>query len=118
MGMVALRSSWFSYPVSSGGGPCEALCVREAGPAGAPKPLVDIAARGLRPPGDYIPSSMPAITQALLDGRVRVLCLFGTNLLSHFADASRAARGLDRVDLVVAHDLFLQETARTLPSSR
>lgn len=75
--------------------------------------LVDIAARDLRPPGDYIPSSMPAITQALLDGRVRVLCLFGTNLLSHFADASRAARGLERVDLVVAHDLFLQETART-----
>ncbi len=74
--------------------------------------LGDITARDLRPPGDYIPSSMPAITQAVLDGRLRVLCLPGTNLLSHFADANQMARGLERVDLIVAHDLFLNDTAR------
>jgi anaerobic selenocysteine-containing dehydrogenase len=74
--------------------------------------LVDIRAMNLRPPGDYIPSHMPAITQALLDGKVKLLCLFGTNMLSSFADSNQLARGLERVDLIVAHDLFLQDTAR------
>lgn len=74
--------------------------------------LVDIRAMNLRPPGDYIPSHMPAITQALLDGKVRALCLFGTNMLSSFADSNRLAQGLEKVGLIVAHDLFLQETAR------
>jgi len=74
--------------------------------------LADIRARELRPPGDYLPSHMPTITRAVLDGKVKLLCLFGTNVLSSFADANQLAQGLDRVDLIVAHDLFLQETAR------
>ena len=55
---------------------------------------------------------MPRITEALEDGRVRALLLFGTDMLSSFADAARVARALDRTSLVVAHDLFLNETSR------
>ncbi|MGH7266375.1 MAG: molybdopterin-containing oxidoreductase family protein [Candidatus Rokuibacteriota bacterium] len=65
-----------------------------------------------RPPGEYVPSQMPRVTEALRDGRVRVLFLFGTDMLSGFADAERVAEGLARTDLVVSHDLFLNDTAR------
>jgi anaerobic selenocysteine-containing dehydrogenase len=65
-----------------------------------------------RPPGKYVPNQMSRITESLLDGRVRVLFLFGTDMLSSFADAGRLAEGLARTDLVVSHDLFLNDTAR------
>jgi anaerobic selenocysteine-containing dehydrogenase len=65
-----------------------------------------------RPPGEYIPNQMSHITEALVDGRVRVMLLFGTNMLSSFADAERLAEGLAGADLVVSHDLFMQDTAR------
>ncbi len=74
--------------------------------------LNDIQALDRRPPGRYVPNQMPRITEALLDGRVRVLFLFGTDMLSSFADAERVADGLARADLVVCHDLFLNDTAR------
>jgi anaerobic selenocysteine-containing dehydrogenase len=65
-----------------------------------------------RPPGDYIPNQMSYIAEALVDGRVRVLLLFGTNMVSSFADTERLAEGLARTDLVVSHDLFMHDTAR------
>ncbi|MBI2467117.1 MAG: molybdopterin-dependent oxidoreductase [Candidatus Rokubacteria bacterium] len=74
--------------------------------------LNDIQALDRRPPGRYVPNQMPRITGALLDGTVRVLFLFGTDMLSSFADAERVADGLARADLVVSHDLFLNDTAR------
>jgi anaerobic selenocysteine-containing dehydrogenase len=74
--------------------------------------LADIAAADRRPPGDYIPSQMPRITESLFERRVRVLLLFGTNMLSSFADAERLAQGLARTELVVSHDLFMNDTAR------
>ena len=40
------------------------------------------------------------------------LLLFGTDMLSSYADAGRLATGLARTDLVVSHDLFLNDTAR------
>jgi anaerobic selenocysteine-containing dehydrogenase len=55
---------------------------------------------------------MPRVTEALRDGSVRVLLLFGTDMLSSFADAERVAEGLARAELVVSHDLFLNDTAR------
>ena len=55
---------------------------------------------------------MSRITEALLDRRVRVLVLLGTDMLSSFADASRVADGLARQDLVVSYDLFVNDTAR------
>jgi anaerobic selenocysteine-containing dehydrogenase len=74
--------------------------------------LRDITAQDRRPPGEYVPSQMPRVTEALGDGRVRVLLLFGTDMLSSFADAERLAEGMARADLVVSHDLFWNDTAR------
>ncbi len=74
--------------------------------------LTSIAARERRPPGDYVPNQMPRITEALEDGRVRVLLLFGTDMLSSFADVGRVSRALERLDLLASYDLFQHETAR------
>src|SRR5262245_46963339 len=65
-----------------------------------------------RPPGNYIPNQMPDITEALSKERLKVLLLLGTNMLSSFADAGRVADGLDKADMVVCVDLFMNETAR------
>jgi anaerobic selenocysteine-containing dehydrogenase len=74
--------------------------------------LTDITLPERRPPGTYVPNQMPRITEALLDRRVRVMLLLGTNMLSSFADAGEVARGLARQDLVVSYDLFMNETSR------
>jgi len=74
--------------------------------------LANIAADDQRPPGNYIPSQMAQMTEAFLAGRLQVLLLFGTNMLSSFADANALAAGLERVGLVVSHDLFMNDTAR------
>jgi anaerobic selenocysteine-containing dehydrogenase len=74
--------------------------------------LASITAEERRPPGDWIPSQMPLVTEAMLDGRLRVMLLLGTNMLSSYADAGRVAEALGRMDLVVAYDLFLSDTAR------
>jgi anaerobic selenocysteine-containing dehydrogenase len=74
--------------------------------------LASITAEERRPPGAWIPSQMPLVTEAMLDGRLRVMLLLGTNMLSSYADAGRVAEALARLDLVVAYDLFLSDTAR------
>jgi anaerobic selenocysteine-containing dehydrogenase len=74
--------------------------------------LASIVPTTLRPPGTYIPNQMSRMTEALVDGRVGVMLLFGTDMLSSFADAERLAAGLARADLIVSHDLFMNETAR------
>jgi anaerobic selenocysteine-containing dehydrogenase len=65
-----------------------------------------------RLPGRYVPNQMSRIADALVDGTVRVLLLFGTDMLSSFADAGRVAKGLAGLDLVASYDLFLNDTAR------
>src|SRR6266851_2120054 len=74
--------------------------------------LASIAARERRPPGDYVPNQMPRITEALEGGRVRVLLLFGTDMVSSFADAGRVGAALGRLDLLATYDLFMHDTAR------
>src|SRR5262249_30513835 len=74
--------------------------------------LRNLNANGTRPPGDYIPNQMPDIAQALSNGRLKVLLLLGTNMLSSFADAGHIAHGLDQAELVVCIDLFMNETTR------
>src|SRR5438445_2020295 len=74
--------------------------------------LASIVAEERRPPGRYVPNQMVRITEALLDGRVRAMLLFGTDMLSSYADAGRVAEGLERADLVVSYDLFMNDTAR------
>ena len=63
-------------------------------------------------PAAAIPNQMSSITEAMLDGRLRVMLLLGTDMLSSYAEAGRVAEGLARQDLVVSYDLFLNDTAR------
>jgi len=72
----------------------------------------DITLPERRPPGRYVPAQMPRVTEALLDGSVRIMLLFGTDMLSSYADAAALAKGLARADLVVSHELFMNDTAR------
>ena len=73
--------------------------------------LADIAGeRRSSAPG--IPSQMPRLTEALEGGQVRALLLFGTDMLSSYADAGRVATALGKLDLVVGHDLFWNGTMR------
>ena len=74
--------------------------------------LANIAADDQRPAGAYIPSQMARMSEAFLAGRIQVLLLFGTNMLSSFADANALAAGFERIGLVVSHDLFMNDTAR------
>jgi anaerobic selenocysteine-containing dehydrogenase len=74
--------------------------------------LGNITAMERRAAGRYVPNQMARITEALLDGSVRVLFLLGTDMLSSFADAEHLAEGLARTDLIVSHDLFMNDTAR------
>jgi anaerobic selenocysteine-containing dehydrogenase len=74
--------------------------------------LADITLPERRPPGVYVPNQMSRITEALLERRVRVILLLGTNMLSSFAEAEQVAAGLARQDLVVSYDLFMNETSR------
>ncbi|MEO6889706.1 MAG: molybdopterin-dependent oxidoreductase [Ktedonobacteraceae bacterium] len=59
-----------------------------------------------------IPSHMASITEAMTNGQLDVLFLFGTNMLSSFADANELARGLERIRLIVSYDLFMNATSR------
>ena len=74
--------------------------------------LASIAAEDRRPATGRIPNQMERITDALVDGRVRVMLLLGTDMLSSYPDASRVAEGLGRQDLVVAYELFMNDTTR------
>ena len=56
--------------------------------------LASIIPTTARPPGTYIPNQMSRMIEALVDGRVRAMLLFGTDMLSSFADAERLAAGL------------------------
>lgn len=72
----------------------------------------NITARDRRPEGTYIPSHMGEIADALRDGKVDVLLLLGTNLLASFAGAAEMTKSLEKLDFILAHDIFLNETAR------
>jgi anaerobic selenocysteine-containing dehydrogenase len=74
--------------------------------------LASIVPTTPRPPGTYIPNQMSRMLEALVDGRVRALLLFGTDMLSSFADAERLAAGLAGTELIVSYDLFMHDTAR------
>ncbi|MGI8552243.1 MAG: molybdopterin-containing oxidoreductase family protein [Dehalococcoidia bacterium] len=71
----------------------------------------NITAREERPPGDYQLSQMSEITAAIESGKIKVLLLLGTDMLSSFADAARVQAALKHVDLIVSYDLFLNDTA-------
>jgi anaerobic selenocysteine-containing dehydrogenase len=72
--------------------------------------LADITER--LPHEAAIPSHMTAISEAFNAGRIDVLFLFGSNILSSFADANEIGRGLAQMKLIVAYDLFMNESIR------
>jgi anaerobic selenocysteine-containing dehydrogenase len=95
-----------SYGVPGGGlGSRHAAAAHGAG-------FATIAAADRRPAGTYIPNQMSEIAAALDDGRVRALLLFGVNMLSSYADSGRVAAALKKLDLIVCHELFTNETTR------
>jgi anaerobic selenocysteine-containing dehydrogenase len=59
-----------------------------------------------------IPSHMSSIVTALQEGKIDVLMLLGTNMLSSFTNANELASGLEQVKLLVSYDLFLNTSAR------
>ena len=65
-----------------------------------------------RPPGDYIPNQMSTILDAIAAGRIRAFLLLGTNMLSSYADATRMEQGLAQMDMIVCHDLFMNDMSR------
>lgn len=74
--------------------------------------FTDITARDRRRPGDYIPNQMEAIVAGLETGRIKVLLSLGSNLLSSFPDTNRLRAALAKAELVVVHDIFMNQTIR------
>jgi len=52
-----------------------------------------------------------AAVDAMLEGRIKAVYVMGENVLISEADASKARRALEAVDLLVVQDIFLTDTA-------
>ncbi|MEO0625083.1 MAG: molybdopterin-dependent oxidoreductase [Pseudomonadota bacterium] len=74
--------------------------------------FVDLSASDRRKPGRYIPNQMEAIIAALESGAVKVLVTIGSNILSSFPDSNRMRAALKRAELIVAYDIFPNQTMR------
>lgn len=74
--------------------------------------FADLSAADRRVPGDYIPNQMEAIIEALETGAVKVLVSIGSNFLSSFPDTNRVRAALAKAELVVAYDIFANQTIR------
>ena len=95
-----------SYGIAGGGlGPRHGSASHGAG-------FNDITAGLPARPSDRIPDQMSEIAAALGDGRIRALLIFGSNFLSSYPDSRAVESALGGLDLVVCHDLFMNETTR------
>lgn len=74
----------------------------------------DVQEIARRPPGNYIPNHMASISEALNAGCIDVFFLLGSNILSSFANASTLEKSFERVGLIVAYDIFMNETMRRI----
>lgn len=74
--------------------------------------FADLTALAERPPGPWVPSHMPSIARLIADGGLDVLLTAGTDMLASFSDAAALERDLERVGLVVAYDIFANDTVR------
>ena len=72
----------------------------------------DVLADVAKPQGNFIPSHMTSIVEALNAGQLDVLMILGSNMLSTFADGNNVEQGLSKVRLIVAYDLFMNATIR------
>ncbi|MHB8575312.1 MAG: molybdopterin-containing oxidoreductase family protein, partial [Dehalococcoidia bacterium] len=89
----------------AGFGPRHAAQVHGAG-------MGNVLAEERRPSGDYVIGEMSTIIDQLEAGRIKVLLLLGTNMLSSFADARRVAGAMEKMDCVASFDLFMNDTSR------
>lgn len=74
--------------------------------------FADITAADRRPAGEYVPNQMEAITEAFEAGRIDVLLTLGSNMLSSFPDTERMRKALQKCGLIVAYDIFSNQTIR------
>lgn len=74
--------------------------------------FADLSAADRRPPGNYVPNQMEAIIESMEKRDVKVLFSIGSNFLSSFPDTERVKSALLNTDLVVAFDLFSNQTVR------
>ncbi len=74
--------------------------------------FADISAADRRVPGDYVPNQMEAIVEAMEAGRIKVFFTLGSNFLSSFPETDRLRAALEKVDLIVAYDIFPNQTIR------
>jgi len=74
--------------------------------------LADLTAADRRAPGPWVPSHMSSIAQLIREGGLDVLLTAGTDMLNSFSDAASIERDLEKVGLIVAYDLFANDTTR------
>ena len=74
--------------------------------------LADLTALDRRPAGPWVPSHMASIAQCIREGRLDVLLTAGTDMLASFSDTGAVERDLERVGLIVAYDIFANDTIR------
>jgi anaerobic selenocysteine-containing dehydrogenase len=74
--------------------------------------FADLSAADRRPAGRWVPSHMPSIARLIKDGGLDVLLTAGTDMLNSFSDTGAIERDLARVGLVVAYDIFANDTIR------
>ncbi len=74
--------------------------------------FADITADDRRKPGAYVPNQIEAITECMESGKVKVILTLGSNMLSSFPDTNRFKAALQKTDLVVAYDIFPNQTIR------
>jgi anaerobic selenocysteine-containing dehydrogenase len=82
----------------------------------------DISAPERRLPGPYIPNQMESIVEGLESGAIKVLVSIGSNILSSYSDTNRMRAALAKAELIVAYDIFSNQTIRevadiTLPGT-
>ena len=74
--------------------------------------FTDISAADRRLPGHYVPNQMEAIVEAIEQNRIKVLLTLGSNMLSSFPDTDRMKAAMAKLDLIVAYDIFPNQTTR------
>lgn len=74
--------------------------------------FADLSAYEKRLPGNYIPNQMESIIEGMESGSVNVFFTLGSNFLSSFPDTNRVKEAMLNTDLVVAYDIFSNQTIR------
>ena len=74
--------------------------------------FTDVSAPERRPVGPFVPNQMEAIIEAIENGRIKVLLTLASNILSSFPQTERVKAALNRLELIVAYDIFPNQTTR------